>query len=47
MDGQWGAQMIDPLYVVARSALLDALDAIHLAEERKVYEAWQAKTVTT
>lgn len=28
MDGEWGAQMIDPLYVVARAALLDALDAI-------------------
>ena len=28
MDGERGAQMIDPLYVVARAALLDALDAI-------------------
>ena len=28
MDGEWGAQMIDPLYVVARVALLDAFDAI-------------------
>ena len=28
MDGEWGAQMIEPLYVVARAALLDALDAI-------------------
>jgi hypothetical protein len=28
MDGEWGTQVTDPLYVVARAALPDALDAI-------------------
>jgi hypothetical protein len=32
MDGEWGTQVTDPLYIVARAALLDALDA--LGEER-------------
>jgi len=32
MDGQQAAQVIDPVYVVARAALLDALEA--LAEQR-------------
>ncbi|MBI3492690.1 MAG: hypothetical protein HY047_13075 [Acidobacteria bacterium] len=32
MDGEWTAQVIDPVYVVARAALLDALDA--LGEQR-------------
>jgi hypothetical protein len=32
MDGQWAAQVIDPIYIVARAALLDALDA--LADQR-------------
>ena len=28
MDGEWGTQVTDPLYIVARAALLDALDAL-------------------
>ena len=28
MDGQWAAHVIDPVYVVARAALLDALEAL-------------------
>ena len=31
MDGEWGPQMIDPLYVVARAALLDRPSQVILA----------------